>query len=85
MTAITVYTLGWHDVRAADGEEVTAQLHGRVFVDDFEIETASGVDVMTRGGDFVQADIHVTPSTVRIVPLDREAFESPNPHELETT
>lgn len=74
---IVVYTQGWEQDRPVRGDEPpTAQLHGRVFVDGQEITMASGITVKAHGADFMQADIHVFPSSVRFESLNEEEWKA---------
>lgn len=80
MSKVTIYTLGYAgDHPAKNDEEITSQIHGRVFIDGVEIEAATGADIATRGGDFLSAAIHIYPSSVEIVPLDEESFKLDDP------
>lgn len=76
-TEIVVYTQAWHDDHAVEGDEKAhAQLHGRIFIDGHEIVMATGLTLKVSGSDFMQADIHVCPSTVKLVPLNAEDWEA---------
>ena len=72
---ITVYTLAWSGDHSSEPEEKpNAQLHSRVFINDREIKCATGITVKGRGGDFMEADIHLCPGTINFVPLTQEEF-----------
>ncbi len=74
---IVVYTQGWNRDHAVEGDEIpTSQLHSRVFIDGREITLASGVTVKAKGADFLQADIHVYPSSVEFVPCNKDEWKA---------
>lgn len=77
---IRVVTLGWGQTEASEpGERPNAQLHSRIFLGDREIQCAKGITIRARGGDFVEADIHVNVAEIEFVPVDYETFQRDNP------
>lgn len=78
---ITVYTIGWGPDAPAEGEGDTQALlaglqHSRVVINGVEDERIVGVDIEARGGDFVEARLHVIPTAIRFVALSAEEFKA---------
>lgn len=66
---IVVYTEAWHfDQGAKTVEQATAQVRCRITLNGIELPVM-GIDVKTEHGDFLEATIKFSPSSLRFVSL----------------
>lgn len=57
------------------GEEQTSMLDSRVFVNGQELLYATGIDVSGRGGEFVEASLHIVPASIKFE-FERQPVEA---------
>jgi hypothetical protein len=71
---LVVYTAAWSfDSPTEPGDEPSAQIFCRIFVNGTEIESALGIKVEA-SADFLTASIEVMPGTIEFVALDRDSW-----------
>jgi hypothetical protein len=73
---VVVRTLGVANGGVTDADEATAMLHCRVYVNEIEIPQVLAVETASRGGEFAEVTVRISPRRVRYEPLSQAEWDA---------